>query len=73
MLGLGEKLALPFLALVWAGAILSMCWIIFRPPVEPRRSDVTETGSQKRAQKRRRGPLTAKEKTALSRRRPLAR
>ena len=71
-MGLVEKLALPFLALCWITTILVLAWIVFRPESRPRRRgeaepDATATVAHPR------GPLTAAQKVALSRRRRLAR
>jgi hypothetical protein len=73
MLGLAEKLALPFLALFWAGSIFVMCWIVFRTPPKEQRSEAAKPGSMKLAKARRGRPLGSSEKPALSRRRPLTR
>lgn len=72
MLPLVEKLSLPFLALCLFGTIIVMAWIIFRPdPHAPKidagRDDVANTPVRPS------GPLTAIQRTALSRRRRLAR
>jgi hypothetical protein len=72
MLGLAEKLALPFLALFWAGGIFVMCWIVFRPP-KTRRSEGAEPGPLKISRTRRGRPLVSSEKPALPRRGPLVR
>jgi hypothetical protein len=69
MFGLAEKLSLPLLALFWIGTILVMTWIIFRPPPRPRRTRDREDLAPKQP----RGPLTASQKVALTRRRRLAR
>jgi hypothetical protein len=73
MLDLAEKLALPFLGLFWAGAIIVMSWIILRPAPIAMRSNTAETRAPELAKTRLpRGPLTASEKR-VSRRRPLVR
>lgn len=72
MLGLVEKLSLPFLALCLFGTIFVMAWLIFRP--DPRVGGISGHGDDRaNGPIQPSGPLTATQRTALSRRRRLAR
>lgn len=70
MLGLVEKLSLPFLALCLFGTIFVMAWLIFRP--DPRVGDDRRDAPSARLMQPK-GPLTASQRTALNRRRRLMR
>jgi hypothetical protein len=64
-MGLAEKLALPFLALCWASAIVVMIWHIFRRPPKPHRLSTAPTPGKTRP--------VGSEKVPPVRRRPLVR
>jgi hypothetical protein len=70
---IAERLALPILGLIWMAGILIMAWFSFRSPAQLRRLQSKTIALPPRNEMRPQGPISAAQRTALSRRRKLSR